>query len=368
MSFTLCSSEITYPTVDGLMIAKANVVASKSFIRAGGCIKKHYVQASHLDARKLGVSSHIVPGRFEGSFMGKKRKEEPIKNLEFVRTLLIDNYDSYTYNIYQELSVINGLPPVVVRNDDLTWKEISHFLFEEGAFDNIVISPGPGSPTCPADIGVCLQLLLECWDIPILGVCLGHQALGYAHGAQVIHANEPIHGRLSEIEHNGCKLFANIPSGRNSGFKVVRYHSLVIDAKSLPKELIPIAWSSSDNTLSFLETQKFDAISDAYDSERQQANFDSILSQLKNGSHWSTGHAIGTKNEKVVMGIRHATWPHYGVQFHPESVATTYGRQIFKNFKEITKDYWLQMSSLFSRDRNIHYTGIPCKWTAWKSS
>ncbi|XP_022742476.1 aminodeoxychorismate synthase, chloroplastic-like isoform X2 [Durio zibethinus] len=287
--------------------------------------------------------------------MGKKWKEEPRKKLEFVRTLLIDNYDSYTYNIYQELSVINGLPPVVVRNDEWTWNDIFHFLYEEGAFDNIVISPGPGSPTCPEDIGVCLQLLLECWDIPILGVCLGHQALGHAHGAQIIHASEPIHGRLSEIEHNGCKLFANIPSGRNSGFKVVRYHSLVIDTKSFPKELIPIAWTSSDDTHSFLETQKFDVIPDAYVRERQQANFGSILLQLKNGSYWPSSNANRTKSRKVVMGIRHATWPHYGVQFHPESVATTYGRQIFKNFREITKDYWLRMSSSFSSDRNIHY-------------
>ncbi|XP_017984865.1 PREDICTED: aminodeoxychorismate synthase, chloroplastic [Theobroma cacao] len=357
MSFTLCSSsELTYPYVEGLRNAKANRVASKSFIMAGGCIKKHYVQASYPDARKVVISSHLVPGHLEGSFMGKKWQEEPRKKLEFVRTLLIDNYDSYTYNIYQELSVINGLPPVVVHNDEYTWKDICHFLYEEGAFDNIVISPGPGSPTCPADIGVCLQLLLQCWDIPILGVCLGHQALGYAHGAQIIHASEPIHGRLSEIEHNGCKLFANIPSGRNSGFKVVRYHSLVIDAKTLPKELIPIAWTSSDDTLSFLETQKFDVISDVYESERQQENFDSILERLKNGSYWSSSHANGTKSGKVVMGIRHATWPHYGVQFHPESVATTYGRQIFKNFREMTKDYWLRMCSSFSSDRNIHYT------------
>ncbi|XWS56446.1 hypothetical protein CRYUN_Cryun09bG0086000 [Craigia yunnanensis] len=357
MSFTLCSSsEITYPNVEGLRNAKENRVAYKSFIRAGGYIKKHYVQASYPDARKVLISSHLVPGHLEGSFMEKKWEKEPRKKLEFVRTLLIDNYDSYTYNIYQELSVINGLPPVVVRNDEWTWKDIFHFLYEEGAFDNIVISPGPGSPTCPADIGVCLQLLLECWDIPILGVCLGHQALGYAHGAQIIHASEPIHGRLSEIEHNGCKLFANIPSGRNSGFKVVRYHSLVIDAKSPPKELIPIAWTSSDDTLSFLETQKFDVNPDAYESERQEANFDSILSQLKNESYRSSDHANGTKSRKVVMGIRHATWPHYGVQFHPESVATTYGRRIFKNFREITKDYWLRMSSSFRSDRNIHYT------------
>ncbi|KAB2063554.1 hypothetical protein ES319_A10G223800v1 [Gossypium barbadense] len=248
--------------------------------------------------------------------------------------------------------LLHLVPPVVVRNDELTWKDIYRLLYEDGAFDNIVISPGPGSPTCPADIGVCRQLLLECWDIPILGVCLGHQALGYAHDAQIIHASEPIHGRLSEIEHNGCNLFANIPSGRNSRFKVVRYHSLVIDAESLPKDLIPIAWTASDDTLSFLETQKFDAIPDAYESERQKANFDSF--SAKNGSYW--GHVNGTKSRKVVMGIRHATWPHYGVQFHPESVATTYGRQIFKNFREITKDYWLQTSSSFSSDRNIHYT------------
>ncbi|XP_012455747.1 aminodeoxychorismate synthase, chloroplastic [Gossypium raimondii] len=353
MGFTLCSSsELSYPSLEGLRNAQANPVASKSFTRAGGYIKKHYFLSSYSDARKLVISSHLFPGHLEGSFMGKKRQVEPRKKLEFVRTLLIDNYDSYTYNIYQELSVINGVPPVVVRNDELTWKDICCLLYEDGAFDNIVISPGPGSPTCPADIGVCRQLLLECWDIPILGVCLGHQALGYAHGAQIIHASEPIHGRLSEIEHNGCNLFANIPSGRNSRFKVVRYHSLVIDAESLPEELIPIAWTASDDTLSFLETQKFDAIPDAYESERQKANFDSF--SAKNGSYW--GHVNGTKSRKVVMGIRHATWPHYGVQFHPESVATTYGRQIFKNFREITKDYWLQMSSSFCSDRNIHYT------------
>ncbi|KAJ0045560.1 hypothetical protein Pint_06064 [Pistacia integerrima] len=159
-------------------------------------------------------------GHLEGSFMGKKRLEESSRKLEFVRTLLIDNYDSYTYNIYQELSTINGLPPVVVRNDEWTWRDICRYMYEENAFDNIVISPGPGSPACPADIGICLQLLLECWDVPILGVCLGHQALGYVHGAEIVHAPEPVHGRLSEIEHNGCKLFHDIPSGQNSGFKV----------------------------------------------------------------------------------------------------------------------------------------------------
>jgi para-aminobenzoate synthetase len=92
-----------------------------------------------------------------------------------VRTLLIDNYDSYTYNIFQELSVVNGVPPVVVRNDEWTWRDVYRWVYKERAFDNIVISPGPGSPACPSDIGIGLRILCECGDIPILGVCLGHQ-------------------------------------------------------------------------------------------------------------------------------------------------------------------------------------------------
>ncbi|KAJ6828851.1 aminodeoxychorismate synthase, chloroplastic [Iris pallida] len=240
-----------------------------------------------------------------------------------VRTLLVDNYDSYTYNIYQELSVVNGVPPVVVHNDKWTLEDVLYYLYEEKAFDNIVISPGPGSPANPRDIGICLQILLECPDIPILGVCLGHQvALGIVHGAQVVHAPEPVHGRLSEIEHSGCTLFTNIPSGRNSGFKVVRYHSLVIDAHSLPKDLIPLAWTT---------------------------NIGAGLSDMS--------CINGLKRREVLMGVMHATRPHFGVQFHPESIATNHGRQIFENFKTITVDYGLRPSSL--EKRKVHGSGPP---------
>ncbi|KAF3966479.1 hypothetical protein CMV_009430 [Castanea mollissima] len=234
-----------YPCVEGLRRSNVNILVPRPSVRVGYSPKKDSIQVSDNDTGKMIIANHLMPGKVEGPYMGKKQLQKSSQKLEFVRTLLIDNYDSYTYNIYQELSVVNGLPPVVVRNDEWTWKDVCHYLYEENAFDNIVISPGPGSPTCPADIGICLRLLLECWDIPILGVCLGHQALGYVHGARVVHAPEPVHGRLSEIQHNGCRLFHDIPSGRDSGFKVVRYHSLVIDAKSLPKELIPIAWTSS---------------------------------------------------------------------------------------------------------------------------
>ncbi|XP_074265006.1 aminodeoxychorismate synthase, chloroplastic [Silene latifolia] len=259
--------------------------------------------------------------------------------LKYVRTLLIDNYDSYTYNIYQELSVINNVPPVVVRNDEWTWEEACYYIYQQRAFDNIVISPGPGSPMLHSDIGLCLQLLHNCTDIPILGVCLGHQALGYAHGAQIVHAVEPIHGRLSEIEHDGSRIFLNIPSGTNSGFKVVRYHSLVIDEDTLPEELIPIAWTSSHDTLSFLETSC--PTPDSYSSMgTHQIGAKSLPAYQGNGSSLVSLLNSSLHSKRVIMGIRHVSRPHYGLQFHPESVATSYGRQIFKNFREITVDYW----------------------------
>ncbi|KAL5733477.1 hypothetical protein ACOSQ2_033169 [Xanthoceras sorbifolium] len=334
MNTALCSttSELKYHGVDGLRGRDVSLVVPKSFLKVGDCYNKK--GRTHVQ-----VCSHLMRGHLEGSFMGKKGLEEPNRKLEFVRTLLIDNYDSYTYNIYQELSTINGLPPVVVRNDEWTWEDVFRYLYIEKEFDNIVISPGPGSPTCPADIGICLRLLLECWNIPILGVCLGHQALGYVHGAEIVHAPEPVHGRLSDIEHNECSLFHGIPSGRNSGFKVVRYHSLVIDAESLPKELIPIAWTASTDAPSYLDTLKFDTVS----------------TQLKNGSCRPSIHSNGIQSRKVLMGITHTSRPHYGVQFHPESVATCHGSKIFRNFREITEDYWLTSRSSFVNERNIHY-------------
>ncbi|XP_031271661.1 aminodeoxychorismate synthase, chloroplastic isoform X1 [Pistacia vera] len=351
MNMALCSStasELTCHYVVGLRGKNGTLDVCRPFVRVGDCYsKKVHVQ----------VTSQLMRGHLEGSFMGKKRLEESSRKLEFVRTLLIDNYDSYTYNIYQELSTINGLPPVVVRNDEWTWRDICQYMYEENAFDNIVISPGPGSPACPADIGICLQLLLECWDVPILGVCLGHQALGYVHGAEIVHAPEPVHGRLSEIEHNGCKLFHDIPSGQNSGFKVVRYHSLVIDSDSLPKELIPIAWTTSDDNLSYFENLKFGVIPDACGSQtREKILADGISAQLKNGRYLPSIHSNGRQNKKVIMGIMHSTRPHYGVQFHPESIATCHGSKIFRNFRDITEDYWLRWRSSYIMERNAHYT------------
>lgn len=343
MNFTLCSSssELKYPCVEGLRRSNVNILVPRPSVRVSYSPKKDSIQVSDHDTGKRIVANHLMPGKLEGPYIGEKQLQKPSQKLEFVRTLLIDNYDSYTYNIYQELSVVNGLPPVVVRNDEWTWKDVCHYLYEENAFDNIVISPGPGSPTCPADIGICLRLLLECWDIPILGVCLGHQALGYVHGAHVVHAPEPVHGRLSEIQHNGCQLFHDIPSGRDSGFKVVRYHSLVIDAKSLPKELIPIAWTSSGDALSFFETQKSNIMSDAYESQIGHKSSSESFSEIKNGNCWP--FVQFDESRRVLMGIMHSSRPHYGLQFHPESVATYHGRQIFKNFRKITEDYWLRL-------------------------
>ncbi len=136
-----------------------------------------------------------------------------------MKTLLIDNYDSFTYNLFQLLAEANGDEPIVVRNDEATWAELS-----ELEFDNVVVSPGPGRPDRVEDFGVCGDAIAEA-QVPLLGVCLGHQGLGWKSGAQVVHAPEPMHGRVSAVLHEDSPLFAGIPRE----FLVVRYHSLCVE-------------------------------------------------------------------------------------------------------------------------------------------
>ena len=191
-----------------------------------------------------------------------------------MRTLLLDNYDSFTFNLYHLIAEVNGVEPVVVRNDELSWAELRQL-----PFDNIVISPGPGRPENERDFGICGRVLLEC-EVPLLGVCLGHQGLAYFHGAQIEHAPEPVHGRLSPIFHNGSALFAGMPQG----FQAVRYHSLAV-AKPLPDCLEGIAWTT----------------------------------------------------DGVIMALRHRERPLWGVQFHPESISTKHGKTLLENFRRLTK-------------------------------
>src|SRR5258708_1813532 len=145
-----------------------------------------------------------------------------------MRTLLVDNYDSFTYNLFQLLAEVNGEPPVVVRNDDRRrWAALS-----ERDFDNVVLSPGPGHPARAADFGHCADVVRS-WRLPTLGVCLGHQGICQLLGGRVDRAAEPVHGRVSAIFHDGSPLFAGIPSP----FDAVRYHSLIVHdlPPSLPR-------------------------------------------------------------------------------------------------------------------------------------
>ncbi|HWT24643.1 MAG TPA: gamma-glutamyl-gamma-aminobutyrate hydrolase family protein, partial [Solirubrobacteraceae bacterium] len=190
-----------------------------------------------------------------------------------MRTLLIDNYDSYTFNLFHLLGEVNGgEEPVVVRNDELSWEELARL-----APDNVVISPGPGRPEHPRDAGVSLEALRRA-EVPVLGVCLGHQALAYVAGGTVEHAPEVMHGRVSRIRHDGRGLFAGLPQD----FRAVRYHSLVVGR--VPEELRVTAWTP----------------------------------------------------DGVIMALEHRTRPLFGVQFHPESVGTAYGRALLANFRELT--------------------------------
>jgi para-aminobenzoate synthetase len=190
-----------------------------------------------------------------------------------LRTLLVDNHDSYTFNLFQLIAEVNGTEPVVVTNDDPMLAELSM-----GAFDNVVISPGPGRPQCWRDIGFVADLLRRT-ELPVLGVCLGHQAIAYQAGAHVGSAPRPRHGHLSQITHRGDDLFAGIPAE----FTAVRYHSLCVQ-EPLPEALAATAWAE----------------------------------------------------DGVIMAVRHRELPRWGVQFHPESIATHYGREILANFGDLT--------------------------------
>jgi para-aminobenzoate synthetase len=190
-----------------------------------------------------------------------------------MRTLLIDNYDSFTFNLFHLLGEVNGEEPVVVRNDELAWDELAKL-----PIDNIVISPGPGRPEHPRDVGVSLEALQRA-TVPVLGVCLGHQALAHISGGAIEHAPEVMHGRLSEIHHDGRGVFAGIPQA----FNAVRYHSLAV--RDVPPELRVTAWTLDD----------------------------------------------------VVMGLEHRDRPLWGVQFHPESISTEHGATLLRNFRDLTR-------------------------------
>ncbi|PCC50136.1 aminodeoxychorismate synthase, component I [Brevibacterium aurantiacum] len=192
-----------------------------------------------------------------------------------MRTLLIDNYDSFTYNLYHYLTEVNGCPPVIVPND---WEGWSIGALEE--FDNVVISPGPGSPDKSEDFGICAEVIATA-RIPILGVCLGHQGIALAHGGTVAHAPAPRHGRLSEIRNFGVDLFSGIPPT----FDAVRYHSLAVT--DVPEELEVTAYS----------------------------------------------------DDGVIMGLRHRSLPQWGVQFHPESISTEHSLALLGNFARLTREW-----------------------------
>jgi para-aminobenzoate synthetase len=191
------------------------------------------------------------------------------------KTIIIDNYDSFTYNLYQLCAVVSGTAPVVIRNDDhVGWRAL-----RQERIGRIVISPGPGRPDRQADFGLSLAALTEL-DVPVLGVCLGHQGICHLAGAELKYAPEVMHGRCSLIHHTGRGLFEGIPSP----FSGVRYHSLLVG--ETPPVLEPIAWA----------------------------------------------------DDGALMAVRHSLRPVWGVQFHPESICTEHGARIIENFMSLTRE------------------------------
>ena len=189
--------------------------------------------------------------------------------------LLIDNYDSFTYNLFHYLGEL-GADVRVVRNDEISATEALK-LKPEG----IVLSPGPCTPN---EAGICLDVIkLANGAMPILGVCLGHQAIGQVYGGSVVRAPEPMHGKLSRIHHTGKSVFR----GLNNDFQATRYHSLTIDPPSMPASL----------------------------------------------------EVTATSEDGVIQGVMHKSHPVHGVQFHPESIASENGHALLANFLQIARDF-----------------------------
>ncbi len=189
--------------------------------------------------------------------------------------LMIDNYDSFTYNVVQYLGEL-GADVKVVRNDEVTIAEI-----EKWQPERIVISPGPCTPN---ESGISLAVVEHfAGKLPLLGICLGHQAIGQTYGGRVVRAEKVMHGKISAIHHTGEGVFRDLPSP----FSATRYHSLIVEAASLPDELEVTAWTQHEN---------------------------------------------GERAE--IMGLRHRSLAIEGVQFHPESILTEHGHKLLQNFLE----------------------------------
>ena len=187
--------------------------------------------------------------------------------------LLIDNYDSFTFNLVHFLGDL-GVECRVVRNDAWTVQQAM-----DSAPEAIVLSPGPCTP---AEAGICCDLIhAAAGRVPVLGVCLGHQAIGQVFGGDVVRAAVPMHGKVSPVRHDGTDVFAGLPSP----FQATRYHSLIVDAATLPDTLQPTAWTE----------------------------------------------------DGTIMGLRHRSLPVFGVQFHPESIASEHGHDILANFLAIAR-------------------------------
>ena len=187
--------------------------------------------------------------------------------------LMVDNYDSFTYNLVQYLGEL-GEKLVVKRNDAVTVQGVKRL-----APSSIVISPGPGRPS---DAGVSNELIRTfAGRIPILGVCLGHQCIGEVFGGDVVRAQRPMHGKTSPIFHTTQDLFRHLPSP----FEATRYHSLIVKRDTLPRDLVVTAWTA----------------------------------------------------EEEIMGLQHRQFPLYGVQFHPESILTTVGKDLLRNFLSLAR-------------------------------